>query len=369
MKEMNSAITNQGVSNMKKSLIVIAMAVALVFAFAATAMAVGPFYDAAAYNPAYPGYLSWSWATANAGEVGSPHGNYSTTTNKCQVCHAVHRANATGIALTAVPITNWAHNDKRTRTCSWCHGQTTFSVKSVAVAADGSISPHGNCSRCHIVSPHGAGSSVYPVLKEHLINTSADARIGFDVSTGNNGMDAAGMMDSGSAAGITLGTGYLCNGCHSSGGAGINTVYAVNEPAAVPASTGSMLNNTTGHRVTAVATEDWNAAGEIGAYYTGRVAFNDANSCQACHDAKRANGQAAFPHGYVDAAGAYAPKSQAGASLIWLTVASDADAVRTLLPTPGTTSGTPDVSLLSSDGACIKCHVSGDGHEGVGLTY
>ncbi len=64
MKEMNSVITNQGVSNMKKSLIVIAMALALVFAFAATAMAVGPFYDAAAYNPNYPGYLSWSWATA-----------------------------------------------------------------------------------------------------------------------------------------------------------------------------------------------------------------------------------------------------------------------------------------------------------------
>ena len=176
-------------------------------------------------------------------------------------------------------------------------------------------------------------------------------------------------MDSGSAAGLTLGTGYLCNGCHSSGGAGINTVYAVNTPGAKPASTGSALNNTTGHRVTAVATADWNVAGNMGAFYTGRVAFNDANSCQACHDAKRANGASAFPHGYVDAAGEYAPKSQAGASLIWLTTAADADDARTILPTPGSTSGTADVTLLSSDGACLKCHVSGDETEGVGHTY
>jgi len=355
---------------MKKSLVVIAMALALVFAFAATAMAVGPFYDASAYNPNYPGYLSWSWAVANAGETGSPHGNYATTTNKCQVCHAVHRANANGNVLTAVPIAGYALNDKRTKTCAFCHQDTaqSFSVKTVAVAADGTISPHGNCSRCHVTSPHGVGSSVYPVLKENLINTSADARIGYDISTGNNGMGTVSMA-SGSAAGLTLGTGYLCNGCHSSGGAGINTVYAVNTAGAKPAATGSTLNNTTGHRVTAVATADWNVDASKGAYYTGRVAFNDANSCQACHDAKRTNGSNAFPHGYVDATGAYAPKSQAGASLIWLTVAPNATAARTLLPTPGTTSGTADVTLLSSDGACIKCHVSGDETEGVGHTY
>jgi len=376
MKEMNSAITNQGVSNMKKSLIVISMAVALVFAFAATAMAVGPFYDASAYNPNYPGYLSWSWAMANAGEVGTPHGNYGTTTNKCQVCHAVHRANADGNVLTAIPLTGVTQTAKRTFACAFCHGATNFTDKTIAVAADGSISPHGNCSRCHITSPHGVGASVYPVLKERLINTAADARIGNDVASGNNGMDAAGMMDSGSAAGLTLGTGYLCNACHSSGGAGINTVYAVNESGATPANSATTLNNTTGHRVTAVATDDWNGdgvgptfEGSMGAFFSGRVAFNDANTCQACHDAKRANGQDAFPHGYVDAAGAYAPKSQAGASLIWLTVASDADEARTLLPTPGSTSGEADVSLLSSDGACLKCHVSGDGTAGVGRTY
>ncbi len=92
-----------------------------------------------------------------------------------------------------------------------------------------------------------------------------------------------------------------------------------------------------------MATEDWNVDGSKGAYLTGRIAYNDANSCQACHDAKRANGSAAFPHGYVDAAGAYAPKSQTGASLIWLTSAADADDPRDLVPTPGSTSGTADV--------------------------
>jgi len=327
----------------------------------------GPFYDAAAYGN-YPGYLSWGWAKTNAGETGSPHGNYTTTSNKCQVCHAVHRASGTGNVLTAVPLTGVAQDSKRTFACAFCHGASNFTNVTISVSTTGSISPHGNCSRCHITSPHGVGASVYPVLEQHLINTGADAKIAYDISTGNNGMSAA-VMAEGSAAGITLGTGYLCNNCHSSGGAGIATVYAVNTPGAKPAITGSAVATQTGHRVTALATGTWNTAGEHSAYYTGRVAFNDANSCQACHDAKRSNGANAFPHGYVDAAGAYAPKSQVGASLIWLTTAADADDPHALLPTPGSTSGTADVSLLSTDGACLKCHVSGDGTAGVGHTY
>ncbi len=326
----------------------------------------GPFFDAAAYNPNFAGYLSWSWASANiAGTTGSPHGNYATTTNKCAVCHAVHRASADGNVLTAVTD---AFAANRTKTCAFCHGATAFSTKSVAVASDGTISPHGSCSRCHVESPHGVGASVYPVLTEHLLNTRADAAIANDLGTGSNGIVTAD-FDSGSAKGLTLGTGYLCNQCHSSGGAGINTVYAVNEAGATPAQNATTINNTTGHRVTAVATSDWNVDGSKGAYLTGRIAYNDANSCQACHDAKRANGAAAFPHGYVDAAGAYAPKSQAGASLIWLTSASDADAPRTIVPTPGSTSGTADVSVLTGDGTCLKCHISGDGTAGVGQSY
>ena len=53
----------------------------------------------------------------------APHGNYTTTTNKCQVCHAVHRANANGNVLTAVPIAGYALDDKRTKTCAFCHGR------------------------------------------------------------------------------------------------------------------------------------------------------------------------------------------------------------------------------------------------------
>jgi len=375
MKEMtHHTITNQGVSNMKKMFLVTALAVALVLAFAATAMAVGPFYDASAYNTNYPGYLSWNWAVTAAGETGSPHGNYTTSTNKCQVCHAVHRANASGDVLTAVPLTGVVQDSKRTKACAFCHGPSGFSVKTVSIASDFTISPHGNCSRCHVQSPHGVGASVYPVLKEALINTAADAAIGNDIASHNNDMNLVSMA-SGSPAGRTLGTGYLCNTCHSSGGAGINTVYAVNVDGATPANGVSTLNNTTGHRVTAMATSTWNgdgvypAGGSKGAFYSGTIAYNNANSCQACHDAKRTNGDAAFPHGYVDAAGAYAPKSQVGASLIWLTTAADADDARVLLGTTGSTSGTADVTLLSTDGACLKCHVNGTGTAGVGITF
>jgi len=326
----------------------------------------GPFFDATAYNPNFAGYLSWSWATANiAGTTGSPHGNYATTTNKCAVCHAVHRASPTGNVLTAVTD---AFAGNRTKTCAFCHGASSFSIKNIAVASDGTISPHGTCSRCHVESPHGVGASVYPVLTEHLLNTRADAAIANDLGTGANGIVTAD-FDSGSAKGLTLGTGYLCNQCHSNGGAGINTVYAVNESGATPAQNATTINNTTGHRVTALATSDWNVDGSKGAYLTGRIAYNDANSCQACHDAKRSNGAAAFPHGYVDAAGAYAPKSQTGASLVWLTRAGDADDPRELVPTPGSTSGTADVAMLTGDGVCLKCHISGDDTAGVGQSY
>ncbi len=118
--------------------------------------------------------------------------------------------------------------------------------------------------------------------------------------------------------GLSLGTGYLCANCHDN--ASNPVVFAVNTFGATPTITG-LGTTSTSHRSprdrhgdrragtrTASSTRTTPAADAPGAEST--VAFNDANSCKACHDAQSAAiGGAAFPHNYVDAAGASVPKT------------------------------------------------------------
>lgn len=115
---------------------------------------------------------------------------------------------------------------------------------------------------------------------------------------------------------------------------------------------------------------------------TSEIAYNNAFGCGACHDALRADGKLAFPHGYVTTAGAPAPKRStlsatvsvpgfstpaAGqtidSSYLWMTVADDADGAKTLM----LDNGNANISS-NRDGACLKCHLSGDKSAGVGAT-
>ncbi|MBE0476871.1 MAG: hypothetical protein IBX62_07240 [Coriobacteriia bacterium] len=310
-----------------------------------------------AFNPSHPGYLDWDTASTFAGNTGtSPHGGYSATTNKCAVCHSVHRATPGGSVLTAGgPYATYAQG------CVFCHGiGATFTDVVITADADGYISPHGTCSRCHALNPHGVGASEYVTLASKLINKNADTWIAQDLAVpGKNGLDA-GMFDGTGdlATGVTLGTGYLCGNCH-------NQAFAVNVAGTDPATPGAF----SGHRVTAVATAAYSGP-SYGASFTGApVAFAHANGCTACHDALTASNDTAFPHGYVDAAGAITPKTVAGSSYIWLTYAEDALAAKTLLTktnVPGT--NLENTELLTNDGLCLKCHRDGAG-AGVGLSY
>ena len=180
---------------MKKTLFVTALAVVFVLAFSTAAFAVGPFFlsGTAGQNTNYAGYLSWNYIKGidAANNAGTPHGGYTTTSNKCQVCHAVHRAEAGGSVLTAIAddqsYDNVLNTTSRnaggaltsgvigasgyTKGCAWCHNTGGFATY-VAMAADGSIRPHTNCARCHIASPHGTGASDYKVLSARLLNKS-----------------------------------------------------------------------------------------------------------------------------------------------------------------------------------------------------
>lgn len=359
---------------MKKTFLVVAMVAVLVFAFASSALAIGPFfgtlgtyntgvgtYGPPAANDSGVRYLNWDYAVAQDGanNAGSPHGGYSATTNKCAVCHSVHQAVAGGSVLTAYgPYATYSQG------CVACHGPaTTFTDVKMTADADGYISPHGTCTRCHTLNPHGSGGSAYPVLAAKLLNTTGDANIAADLLAGNNGV-VADMFDGSaslSAEGLTLGTGYLCSGCHAQ-------AFAVNTAGANPAGGGT---GSTGHRVLADATTTWNPStyGAAGAYTTPTdvmtIAWNDANGCDSCHNAQDAASTSAFPHGYVDASGALAPKTVAGASYIWLTTASDS----TLSDAALLATTDPDQPiLLTEDGLCLKCHRNGLG-AGVGQTY
>jgi hypothetical protein len=364
MTENKTNLKTQGVNSMKKSLLVVALAAVLVLSFASAAYAIGPFLGTpGAYNtgadvefaPNRVRYLSWDYAVAQdpTNNFGSPHGGYTASTNKCAVCHSVHQAVAGGSVLTAYgPYATYAQG------CVACHGDSsTFTDVKMTANADGYISPHGTCTRCHTMNPHGSGGSMYPVLAAKLLNTTGDANITADLTPGNNGL-VADMFDGSaslSAEGLTLGTGYLCSGCHAQ-------AFAVNVASTNPAGGGQ---GSTGHRVLATATNTWDRT-LYGASMatTTTVAFADAYGCDSCHAAQMSDGSSAFPHGYVDNTGAVSPKTVAGSSYVWLTLGSYAgSADTTILATTE-----PDSPiLLTEDGLCLKCHR--DGTNGVGISY
>jgi len=405
MKEMHSNKLNQGVLSMKKTLFVAALAAVLVFAFAASAFAYGPVFNGGTlppggtfsnYNTYAPrtsqtlvwdavqdggAYLSWalgeSWSQDTAG---SPHANYATTTNKCAVCHAVHRADSAGTVLTAWNGSAAGSGDMiATGSCVFCHGPaaTFTNVKIQVNGGPGAytLSPHGRCQRCHTPSPHGAGASVYPTLAQKLFNTEADDALAADM--GSNGLVLADFELAGdSAKAVTMGSGYLCTACHDN--AQDPVVFAIGETEALPTIAGlGTQSPVTGHRVYAMNTNTWNEAGEYGAYYSGTtdaagdstVAFNNANGCKSCHDATTAWGSKAFPHGYVGTGGTGLTSGSSDAALIWMLAGADADDGKVVASTNGIGQGNGKNAALTSDGLCLKCHLSGDRTAGVGVTY
>jgi len=386
---------------MKKTLLVAALAAVLVFAFAASAFAYGPVFSggtgtttgytnynsytgspAAVWTTSQGGaYLSWalgqSWSQDNAG---SPHANYATTTNKCAVCHAVHRADAGGTVLTAWNGAAAPSGDAMaTGSCVFCHGPSaTFTNVKVQVGNSTNpyaLSPHSRCQRCHTPSPHGAGASVYPTLAQKLFNTEADDALAADMGT--NGLVAADFNLTGdSAMAITMGSGYLCTACHDN--AADPVVFAIGETEALPTIAGlGTQSPVTGHRVYAMNTNTWNEADEYGAYYSGltdaagdsTIAFNNARGCKACHDANTAWGSKAFPHGYVSTNGVASTSSETSAAQIWMLAAGDADDAKGVASIDALGQGNGKNAALTSDGLCLKCHLSGDRTAGVGVTY
>jgi hypothetical protein len=179
-------------SNMKKTLLVSMLVVALTFAFAATALA----------EHAPNNYSTWSATIAgNAVEVPTPHAGYSMTTVKCNVCHGVHRSAVAGMNIQnqvggARIIASTAGSPEMllrstvSDSCSYCHIDTAIGgvrlFNGNSANRTGSAAFTGGwghetmvCGECHAV--HGAetfkGAAASKILKYTTQNFLRDSTV------------------------------------------------------------------------------------------------------------------------------------------------------------------------------------------------
>jgi hypothetical protein len=90
-----------------------------------------------AIAPKYEGGYAMFDDTANLLYTASPHGGYDTTTNKCKVCHAVHRAEGAYYLLRA---------DSQDDACDYCHigGSAHSPMVVYDLNAAGKYTPNGH---------------------------------------------------------------------------------------------------------------------------------------------------------------------------------------------------------------------------------
>src|SRR5574340_1029894 len=376
MNEMLHIASNKGEKHMKKTLIVVAIAAALVFALGATPA----FAKYAGYSAAKQ-YVPWTEASSMASlspdaatRLAGPHSGYATTTIKCAVCHSVHRGGSSLLNQGAV--------------CAYCHTNASWGGGSVSnkliswgsnsVAGNGAtVGPHSSCAStyCH-GGPHGVGASVYAGPASRLLTDAADAKLVADAAA--NGV-ATSEFATYSSTTRALSTGAVCSrtGCHT--GSAFGVVASGSElpvdPIAGSASASDGL--VTGHRVVAAATSTWNANGtDFPTSATNlTIAYAGVGYCSSCHDLADDNnsGRPAFPHaidGVIDAAAGATGLTRPAA---WLTAGAYAGATRTAVgpydrytgdgATVGGSAGSPIL-----DGVCLKCH-RGSATSGVGYGY
>jgi hypothetical protein len=393
----------------KKTLLVVALATMLVFALAGSAFAAGINHSgqkrlgkagAAAVAPGNNAgagtYDDWGTGLGYGtnGDIAgdnSPHGNYTTTTVKCVVCHAVHYAAPGGAPVGSGQTADTLLRMKAADACIFCHATTGQAVNGrpvydglgagiTAPGATGGNTTTGhivgtNCSYCH-TNVHGANAdSSVASLNGYLLKLMPQSAVTtMGVPTANM-IEAITAIDhqavnQGFAAGDALaGTigdyasddssvlreqavGVFCAECH-------NGAYATGTAGASTNIQGSGTVAYSGHRIAAAATSDWNADGSKSSsmLQSGKtVAWAAATNCKSCHDAKDTFNNDAFPHSW-------------GGTKMWLTSAAEQGAAVETLPMGGGNNAYNTGRPQLSDGVCLKCHVAGGGAEGVGVTF
>jgi hypothetical protein len=408
MKEMTQTRTISEGGSVKKTLLVVAVSAMLVFAFAGSALAINHSgqqrLGAAAIAPAMVGgvsvagagtntYADWNTALGtNATNGNSPHGNYTTTTVKCVVCHAVHYAAPGGAPVGSGQTADTLLRVKASDACIFCHATTGQAVNGRPVydglggaitgpGATGGATTTGHvigtdCSMCH-TNVHGANADhSVASLDGYLLKLIPQTAVtNLNVPTSNM-IDAITAIDHvavnqgfnpGDALAGTIGTyastntstlreqavGVFCAECHdgayATGAAGATTNVK---------DSGSAGASYSGHRIAATVNANWNAGGTVssGQVQNQQVAWAPATNCKSCHDANDTFGNKAFPHSW-------------GGTKMWLLSASDAGAAKTALPYGGGANAYNTGAPQLSDGVCLKCHIASGQTAGVGITF
>jgi predicted CXXCH cytochrome family protein len=318
---------------MKKNTLLIVAAVAVMFfAMAATAHA-----------DTVSGFETWSQTAGGNSGTGNPHQSYATTTIKCAVCHAVHKAPTTGEVLLNTQVAN---------ACVTCH--ITSDTGNKVIYTDGdhqnnysgadshyahnasatltTMGPYNvTCVMCHTV--HGAGRITG---NTNSVGAKILKPTGFQTTNGAPDPNADNLSWDARITGF-------CTRCH---------------PYYMDAYSGEVVTDTIGggtYRSHVMKVADAVYTG-TGGNYPGRVAWGPSSTCRSCHDAgltDQGTGQivSSFPH------------RTPGAERFL----KRADHIN------DTTNATNSVDA-NYDGVCLKCHATGVNGSatptaGVGVTY
>jgi len=341
----------------------------------------------------------------------SPHGNFTTTTVKCVVCHAVHYAAPGGAPIGSGQDADTLLRRRADEACIYCHATADQAVNGTPVydglgpalvGNTGSSNPAlsyghqiGNdCHYCHS-SVHGTGADhSVASLDGFLLNlpygtnlhapspimmkipTSAHAATTLTLPAANMAdiianLEAGAAMEGFSASPLPHGlgdytstnsaelreeaVGVFCAECHEGAyvtgapGASTNVWNTADHP---------VEGFYTGHRIGAGVTTDWNSlADKSSGAFTGQIAWAAADNCKSCHDATDSYGNVAFPHAW-------------GGTKMWLMSAAYTGATKTkITPVAPVSPSAAANGLQLQDGVCLKCHISGDQGSGVGLTF
>jgi predicted CXXCH cytochrome family protein len=314
------------------------------------------------------GYVTWTAGFPNDTPPLTPHAGYATTTQKCAVCHAVHKAPADGELLLRSAVGD---------SCVYCHIENPISSKEVYYGSTalyttedehGHQSPAVKCVSCHAV--HGANTfkgdktakilkvwNIQPSFVEYLslTNSSTDTSpiingVGEWPDDGVNNVGWPGWWET-----VYVQDTAFCSQCHPYYSDAAETTVT----AGVTMSDGSVETTSfKTHPLKRPGNEQGND------YFVGfvaqgstlptsqSVATHGPRGCGAdCHTSpEETPGNSNYPH-------------------------YNADTARFLVGGPGAWDNKNTVTDSSDDSACLKCHVwrAGDGEQtedgGAGVSY
>lgn len=267
------------------------------------------------------GYLTWdSMGGANGT---SPHGGYSTTTNKCAVCHSVHNADPNGELLLPAMVAD---------ACTYCHVSTTSAYTQVY---DSDVNNYSGADNEYGHQTWMVGATTYGVQCTvcHTVHGSTDkmpdnAYLQSKILVGEKefiteaqNYDSFAQQPLSTDSSDTALTKW-CTSCHPTG---LGTPYTYYNDG----------NVFTSH----VMTTD-TASYTFPNGTTGQIAWIDSGQCASCHASGYTTSD--WPH-FTD-------------GKRFLVSASDA------------ASASVPATDTSQDGICLRCHRNGTG-SGIGLDF